>query len=114
MSSSGGLRMHRRLNPELFLPCAARRNRLEFVIEAIVSKVQRIGDCGHRFDTEEIAGAGGVNDGRRIERAEADFKLSLPGAEQKSNLAIVAADQTGVDVIEFYLTDFYRRFTHRA
>ena len=43
-----------RFDPETCLPVAARRNGLEFLVEAFVSEVHGVCDAGHRFEGYEI------------------------------------------------------------
>ena len=44
----------RRLYPEARIPAPARRNRLEFLVKTLVSKVHGVGDTSHGFESDEV------------------------------------------------------------
>src|SRR6266436_784533 len=44
----------RRLYPEARIPAPARRNRLEFLVKTLVSKVHGVGDTRHGFESDEV------------------------------------------------------------
>src|SRR5207249_3067824 len=62
-SCEGDCSESRWLDPKAGFPLAARRNRLQFFVKALVCKVHRVGNSRHRLERDE------VRVGARIRRA---------------------------------------------
>src|SRR5207302_10459130 len=62
----------RRLYPEARIPAPARRNRLEFLVKTLVSKVHGVGDTRHGFESDEVRIALAAARDGRIRRPDHD------------------------------------------
>src|SRR5690348_4408831 len=81
--------------------------------DSTMAQIECIGDGAHRFDTDEIAGRRGEDDGHGIARSESDMNACPIARKRKPRISFAITHQVGIHFIKLYIPHLHTTWISR-